>query len=496
MGSEQGSEDQCFKEPLLEEKEEKGYYENCPGCKMEQQKHLQRGVPIKMLITLWTIVFCTALPISSIFPFLYFMIRDFHVAETEEDIGCYAGYVGSAFMLGRAATSLFWGLIADRYGRKPVIIFSTISVVIFNTLFGFSSNFWMAIISRFLLGSLNGLLGPIKAYAAEVFPKQYQSLGLSTVSTASGIGLIIGPAIGGFLAQPAEKYPSLFSGNSLFGRFPYLLPCLCISVLAFIVTVFTFCLPETMHRHDSTDPSSGHHSYKALEAASQVASEENISTSKKSILRNWPLMSSIIVYCVFSLQEMAYTQIFSLWSESPRRLGGLNYSSDDVAMVLAISGSSVLIFHLFVYPFVERTVGSVVVSRLAGIVAILVLTSHPYIAMLSGSILTYALNCVSLLMNILMVSIVTGLVILQNNAVDQDQRGVANGIAMTAMSVFKALGPAGAGTLFSWSEKRQDATFLPGNQMTFFALNVINGMGVLLTFKPFLVERYTYQAKL
>ncbi|CAH9086942.1 unnamed protein product, partial [Cuscuta europaea] len=91
---------------------------------MEQQKQLQRGVPIKMLITLWTIVFCTALPISSIFPFLYFMIRDFHIAETEEDIGCYAG---SAFMLGRASTSLLWGLIADRYGRKPVIIFSTIS---------------------------------------------------------------------------------------------------------------------------------------------------------------------------------------------------------------------------------------------------------------------------------------------------------------------------------------------------------------------------------
>jgi hypothetical protein len=34
--------------------------------------------------------------------------------------------------------------------------------VIFNTLFGLSVNFWMAITTRFLLGSLNGLLGPIK----------------------------------------------------------------------------------------------------------------------------------------------------------------------------------------------------------------------------------------------------------------------------------------------------------------------------------------------
>lgn len=73
--------------------------------------------------------------------------------------------------------------------------------VIFNTLFGLSVNFWMAVCTRFLLGSLNGLLGPIKAYAVEIFTDEYQALGLSTVSTAWGIGLIIGPALGGFLAQ-------------------------------------------------------------------------------------------------------------------------------------------------------------------------------------------------------------------------------------------------------------------------------------------------------
>ncbi|CAH9073333.1 unnamed protein product [Cuscuta epithymum] len=481
--------DASYKEALLEQKAEKGYYENCPGCKVEQQKQLQRGVPIKLLIRVWAIVLCSSLPISSLFPFIYFMIRDFKIAKTEEDIGYYAGYVGSAFMLGRAVTSLFWGMLADKYGRKPVFIFSTISVVIFNTLFGFSTNFWMAIITRFLLGSLNGLLGPIKAFAVEAFPERYQSLGLSSVSTAWGMGLIIGPALGGFLAQPAEKYPSLFSIDSLFGRFPYLLPCLCISVFALFVTIITFWLPETLHKHDSVSVSS-RNSYKALEAASKTSKNDGGSKdSKKSIFNNWPLMSSIIIYCVFSLHEMAYTEIFSLWAESPRRLGGLSYSSDDVAVVLAISGFGLLALQFIVYPFMERTIGSLMVSRIAGILAIPLLASYPYIAMLSGIILTLVLNCASLLMNMLSVSVLTGLYILQNNAVDQDQRGVANGIAMAGMSIFKALGPAGAGTLFSWSEKRQDATFLPGNQMTFFVLNVIDGIGVLLTFKPFLVER-------
>ncbi|KAI7728183.1 hypothetical protein M8C21_006355, partial [Ambrosia artemisiifolia] len=73
---------------------------------------------------------------------------------------------------------------------------------------------------------------------------------------------------------------------------------------------------------------------------------------------------------------------------------------------------------------------------------------------------------------------------------DQHQRGVANGIAMTLQSTFKAIGPACGGTLLSWSQKRQNAAFLPGDQMIFFILNAIEGTGVLLTFKPFLTTNH------
>jgi hypothetical protein len=73
--------------------------------------------------------------------------------------------------------------------------------------------------------------------------------------------------------------------------------------------------------------------------------------------------------------------------------------------------------------------------------------SYPFIAGLSGLSLSLMLNCASILINVLSVSAITGLLILQNRAVDQSQRGAANGIAMTAMSLFKTVGPAGAGIL-------------------------------------------------
>ncbi|KAI3784475.1 hypothetical protein L1987_43574 [Smallanthus sonchifolius] len=254
----------------------------------------------------------------------------------------------------------------------------------------------MAITARFFLGFLNGLLGTAKAYACEIFPEEYQALAMSSVifsfisyaimeiSTSWGIGLIIGPALGGFLAQPAEKFPSLVSSDSLFGRFPYLLPCLCISFFALIATIASFWLPETLHFHKKNE----------LESAEEERDEKKDS-SLMSLFKNWPLMSSIIVYCVFSLHDMAYSEIFSLWAESPKSLGGLGYSTDDVGTVLSI-------------------------------------TAYPYIALLSGFMLTFTLNAASMVKNVLS---------------DQHQRGAANGISMTFQSICKAIGPACGGVL-------------------------------------------------
>ncbi|KAL8106187.1 protein ZINC INDUCED FACILITATOR-LIKE 1-like [Apium graveolens] len=471
---------------------EQGYNENCPGCRIDRHKLLQQGVPYKEVFTIWVVVLASALPISSLFPFLYFMVRDFHIAEEEEDISYYAGYVGSTFLLGRALTSVFWGRVADRYGRKVVIIFGTFAIVVFNTLFGLSVNLWMAIGTRFLLGSLNGLLGPIKAYASEFVRREYQALALATVSTAWGAGLIIGPALGGFFAQPADKF-SVFSQESIFGRFPYFLPCLIISLVALVVGITCFWLPETLHmpefhkvpRQDSLE--------KLESAYGSDRKEVMINTMKtdssESLYKNWPLMSSILVYCVFSLHDIAYQEIFSLWAVSPRKLGGLNFSTDGVGKVLAFSGLGLLVFQLFLFPLLERRFGFLIVTRVSGFACIPLLTSYPYIALLSGVTLTVLLTCASVLKNILSVSITTGIFILQNRAVDQHQRGAANGISMTAMSFFKAIGPAGGGALLSWAQSRQDAAFLPGNQIVFFILNVVEAIGIALTFEPFLVLR-------
>ncbi|CAL0333629.1 unnamed protein product [Lupinus luteus] len=478
-------EDENIREPLLKKK----YYENCSGCKVEQAKELNHGLSILNLSIIWMVVLCAALPISSLFPFLYFMVRDFNIAKTETDIGSYAGYVGSAYMLGRSLTSILWGMIADRYGRKPVIIIGVISVVIFNTLFGVSTSFWMAVIMRFFLGSLCGLFGPVKAYATELFREEHQAIALSTFSAAWGIGLIIGPALGGYLAQPVEKYPHIFPKDSFWDKFPYALPCFIMSGFAFAGAIACIWIPETLHNHNGSNEST--YDAEALGKGSNGANKDNMTKKNLNLFLNWPLMSSILVYGVFSLHEIAYQEVFSLWAVSPTRLGGLNFTSDDVGDVLAISGVALIIYQLTLFPYFESACGPVSIARISGVISIPLLQSYPFIAMLSGITLYIVISIASILKYILQVTIVTGLFILQNRLVEQHQRGAANGIAMTAMSLFKTIGPATGGAILSWSQKRMNASFLPGTHMLFFIMNVVEALGVVMMFKPFLGEKST-----
>jgi len=237
-------------QPLLGKKRLALVYPNCRGCKNSYLQAPDAEVPWKVLAAMAALTLVNSLPISSLYPFLYFMVRDFHIAKTEKDIGYYAGYIGSAFMFGRFLTSIQWGMAADKYGRVPVMVIGVISVIIFHTMFGVSTTFWMALLSRFLLGSCNGMIGTIKAYAFEICNERQQATSVSLVSFVWGLGLIIGPAMGGYFSQPATKYPSLFPHGSLFDRYAYLLPSLLVTVIAIPTLFSTFYLPETLHNHD------------------------------------------------------------------------------------------------------------------------------------------------------------------------------------------------------------------------------------------------------
>ncbi|KAL6626365.1 hypothetical protein ACP70R_030091 [Stipagrostis hirtigluma subsp. patula] len=460
------------------------YHEGCPGCRLEETNKSKMDVPYLNFFYIWVACLTASMPIQSLFPYLYFMIRDLKVAKEEQDIGFYAGFVGASYFLGRTIGAMPWGMFADKYGRKPCIVISILSVIVFNTLFGLSTTYWMAIVTRGLLGLLCGILGPIKAYASEVCRKEHQALGISLVTSSRAIALVIGPAIGGFLAQPASKYPNLFSEESIFGRFPYFLPCFVISVLAAGACIACIWLPETLHMHHDDKVEAIDELEAQVGGSEGGKAKQSRGQSTKNLLKNWQLMSAIILYCIFSLHDTAYLEIFSLWAVSSRKFRGLSLTSQDVGNVLAFSGFGVLVYQLAIYPFLAKYFGPIKPFRPAAILSILLLATYPFMANLQGTELKILISIASLLKNMFAATITIACNILQNTAVTQEQRGVANGISVTLMSMFKALAPAAAGTLFSWAQKHISGLFLPGDQVLFLMLNMVSVIGLVLTFKP------------
>lgn len=69
-------------------------------------------------------------------------------------------------------------------------------------------------------------------------------------------------------------------------------------------------LQETLHNHKDSIESTKN--VEALEVGSSEADKDRIIQRDKSIFRNWPLMSSIIVYCIFSLHDVAYQEVVFL----------------------------------------------------------------------------------------------------------------------------------------------------------------------------------------
>jgi len=62
----------------------------------------------------------------------------------------------------------FWGILSDRVGRKPVLLFGCAGTVVSLLVVGFSTNFWMALFGRAIGGILNGNMGVIQTMVGEI----------------------------------------------------------------------------------------------------------------------------------------------------------------------------------------------------------------------------------------------------------------------------------------------------------------------------------------
>lgn len=153
-------------------------------------------------------------------------------------VGRLAGALVGLSALCEFLFSPFWGALADRVGRKPVLLLGLAGSVMAALVFGTAESLAQALLGRALDGLFCGNVGVTRAYLGElVGGGENEARGFSILAMCFSMGLFIGPLLGGYLSFPADRFPAAFKGT-LFERFPFLLPNLayaCLTVLAWAV---------------------------------------------------------------------------------------------------------------------------------------------------------------------------------------------------------------------------------------------------------------------
>ncbi|SPJ74544.1 related to E.coli tetracycline resistance protein TCR1 [Fusarium torulosum] len=202
--------------------------------------------PTRQLLILAICRFSEPIAFNSILAYTFVMVKDLGIDE--KDASLYAGLLVSAYAVAEALTSMGWGVLSDRIGRKPVVLLGLVGVALSSLIFGLAKSYWVALLARFVGGALNGNVSVMQTMVAEMVKlPEHEPKAYAVQPFVWTLGGIIGSAMGGFLAQPAVFYPSVFSEDGLFGRYPYLLPNL-VSVAVVVIAVVQglFLLEETL----------------------------------------------------------------------------------------------------------------------------------------------------------------------------------------------------------------------------------------------------------
>ncbi|MCX6143932.1 MAG: MFS transporter [Ignavibacteriales bacterium] len=163
----------------------------------------------RTLYIIWAAQFITMMGMSLVVPFLPFYIQTLGVTSPD-DVARWSGYVFSGpFFISFFLTPI-WGLLGDRYGRRIMVIRAVFGLAISQALIGLSQNVEMLFLFRMLQGALSGFIAAALALVSTTTPREHTGYALGLLQTASASGGVIGPLVGGSIADTFGYRPLFY----------------------------------------------------------------------------------------------------------------------------------------------------------------------------------------------------------------------------------------------------------------------------------------------
>lgn len=359
--------------------------------------------PNKSLIVLMVNMFIAMLGIGLVIPILPKLLEDFNAGGTA------AGYLIAASGLTQFLFSPLAGEWSDKYGRKRMIVLGLLLFTLSQFLFAIANVMWMLYISRFLGGIGAAMMVPaMMAYVADSTTEDTRGKGLGMLGAAMSLGFVIGPGIGGFLADFGLRAPFYIS-----------------ALIAAIATILSFVmLKETL-------------SEERLQAARQ--SQKKRESIVKQLITSVKAPYFIYLILVFTLTFglVNFEAVFSLYVDNKYA-----YTTKEISIMITVGALvGVVIQGAFINKLLHRFGENKLIN-----VSFLISAIAMVLMLLSGN---FWYNLLLILIFFTFTSIMRPAIntVLSKMAGNEEQ-GFVMGMNNAYMSLGNIFGPALAGILF------------------------------------------------
>jgi len=388
-----------------------------------------------------------------IYPFVTSIVLDSGITGGDEKkIGHYAGIIESSFYVTEAIFVLHWGVLSDRIGRKPVLLLGLGGLCVPMIFFGLSKSFSSFVICRCIIGMMNGNIGVIKSLVGDVTDSTNMTDAFSLLTAAWATGAVLGPFIGGLLCDPQKKWPNTFSAE-FWANCPYFLPCACAALFSALVFVFTLIFMKEPSYLRVDDKRSLHSDDSSITYHEEI---DVPSQARGKLILSKPLVYSVASYGIISFLEAAFSAIRPVFYATSPHSGGLGFSSEKIGAILSCYALFNGAFQAFVAPSFVKAAGCkrvymfallafVPISVLCPLLNMLVRHEECRLIMWTAMVVKFCFNMI----------VDTGFscvfLFLASSSPNQHSLGAVYGLGQVSASIFRAIGPAPATSMFALS---------------------------------------------
>ena len=322
--------------------------------------------------------------------------------------GMAAGLMIAIFAGAQFLFSPIAGKWADQYGRRQMIIYGLIGLTISMFVFYLSNGIWVLYLSRVIGGIGAAMLIPaIFAYIADITTLDQRAKGTSLVSAAMSLGIVVGPGIGGFLADFSLKLPFLVS-----------------ALVSLAAVLFSVALLKEQDAIDA-DP-----------AATMDMTQNEAMLTKIFRSVSMPYFIPLVITLVMSFGLLAFESVIGLYLDNQ-----FNSTAKDIAFMITATGVVSVIVQLFIVDRIVRRFGEAAI-----LIAFLGVAAAGFVmALFAGS---YAMFFIVTLIIFLATSILRPVLNTLISKMAEGEVGFAMGMNNAYMSVGNVLGPLLAGALY------------------------------------------------